>query len=132
MYRIWKEFSFEAAHRLAGLPAGHKCSRVHGHSYTVMVELTSEQLDSYGFVADFAKLAPLGDHIHAEMDHRDLNEVLAFQPSCERIAHHLYAWCRENLPAHVSALVTAVRVSETSTTCAEFRPSQHSPLGPAL
>lgn len=131
MYRIWKEFSFEAAHHLDGLPGGHKCSRVHGHSYTVRVELASPQLDTYGFVADFAELDPFNVHIRTEMDHRDLNEVLAFQPSCERIARHLYEWCRQNLPATIRTLVTAVLVSETSATCAEYRPAGALPPGPA-
>lgn len=122
MYRIWKEFSFEAAHHLDGLPEGHKCSGVHGHSYTVRVELASPELDAHGFVADFGELEPLRGHIRAEMDHRDLNEALGFQPSCERIARHLYEWCRGNLAVTARALVTAVQVSETRSTCAEYRP----------
>lgn len=35
MYRIGKRFMFEAAHHLPDLPEGHKCARLHGHSYTV-------------------------------------------------------------------------------------------------
>ncbi len=97
MYRIWKEFSFEAAHRLDGLPSGHKCARAHGHSYTAAVELASARLDEHGFVADFAELDPLRRHISASLDHCDLNEALGFQPSCELIAQHLYEWCRRNL-----------------------------------
>ena len=33
---IFKEFTFEAAHRLPNLPAEHKCSRLHGHSFRVI------------------------------------------------------------------------------------------------
>ncbi len=40
-YAIGKRFSFEAGHRLGGLPAGHKCARPHGHSYTVEVIVTA-------------------------------------------------------------------------------------------
>jgi 6-pyruvoyltetrahydropterin/6-carboxytetrahydropterin synthase len=124
MHRIWKKFSFEAAHHLNGLSPGHKCSRAHGHSYTVAVELASPQLDEHGFVADFAELEPLNRHIIAELDHHDLNEALAFQPSCERIAEHLFQWCRAHLAPRAGALVTAVRVSETAATCAEYRPCE--------
>jgi 6-pyruvoyltetrahydropterin/6-carboxytetrahydropterin synthase len=122
MYTIWKEFSFEAAHHLNGLPRNHKCSRVHGHSYTVTVELASQHLDDCGFVADFAELDPLKRHIRTELDHHDLNEVLTFQPTSEHIAQHVYEWCRSNLPPEARTLVTAVRVSETAATGAEYRP----------
>jgi 6-pyruvoyltetrahydropterin/6-carboxytetrahydropterin synthase len=127
VYRIWKDFSFEAAHRLDGLPPGHKCSRLHGHSYTVVVELASRELDEYGFVADFAELDPLKLHIGTELDHRDLNEVLSFQPSCERIAEYVYQWCRSNLSLPTRVLVAAVRVGETAATCAEYRRDEARP-----
>jgi len=32
---IFKEFTFEAAHRLPNVPEGHKCARLHGHSFRV-------------------------------------------------------------------------------------------------
>ena len=34
---LTKEYRFEAAHRLPRVPAGHKCARMHGHSYKVEV-----------------------------------------------------------------------------------------------
>ncbi|MGH8897377.1 MAG: 6-pyruvoyl trahydropterin synthase family protein [Egibacteraceae bacterium] len=37
MFRIGKSFTFDAAHHLPGLSEGHKCARLHGHTYTVMV-----------------------------------------------------------------------------------------------
>ena len=127
MFRIWKDFSFEAAHHLNGLPSGHKCAQVHGHSYTATVELASPGVDEHGFVADFVELDPLKRYISTSLDHRDLNEVLGFQPSCELIAHHLYEWCRRHLPPSACGLVAAVRVSETAATCAEYRPGEAGP-----
>jgi len=118
-FAIGRRFSFAAAHHLDGLAPDHKCGRVHGHSYTVEVELASGELDATGFVADFGALNPLGRYIGAELDHRDLNEVLAVQPSCENIACYLFGWCRDNLPA--GHLVSAVRVSESSASWAEYR-----------
>ena len=52
MYRISKEFSFSASHRLLGLPDGHPCARLHGHNYRVEVELSAADLNRYGFVRD--------------------------------------------------------------------------------
>lgn len=50
-FRIGKRFTFEAAHQLANLPEGHKCGRLHGHSYNVEVVLTATELTGPGFVA---------------------------------------------------------------------------------
>jgi 6-pyruvoyltetrahydropterin/6-carboxytetrahydropterin synthase len=122
VYRIGKAFSFEAAHHLPGLPAAHKCSRPHGHSYTVEVIVAAGELTSPGFVADFADLGPLRDHLAAELDHRDLNEVLDIEPTSENLARHLYEWCRDNIPLPRAARVEAVRVSETAPAWAEYRP----------
>jgi 6-pyruvoyltetrahydropterin/6-carboxytetrahydropterin synthase len=120
-YTIAKRFSFAAAHHLYGLPAGHKCARVHGHTYAVEVRMVASDLDDTGFVADYGELGPLGDYLDAELDHRDLNEVLLAQPSCENIARHLYGWCQDNLEH--GRLVTAVRVSESPVTWAEYAPA---------
>jgi 6-pyruvoyltetrahydropterin/6-carboxytetrahydropterin synthase len=120
-YIIGRQFTFAAAHHLDQLPPGHKCSRIHGHTYTVEVQLTAEDLDTADMVCDFSDLDPVSNYIDSTLDHRDLNQVLTIQPSCERIAEHVYLWCRGNLPA--GRLVTAVRVSESSRTWAEYRPT---------
>jgi 6-pyruvoyltetrahydropterin/6-carboxytetrahydropterin synthase len=122
VYRIGKAFSFEAAHHLPGLPAEHKCSRPHGHSYTAEVRLTAEVLTGPGFVADFADLAPLGRYLGSTFDHQDLNEVLVIAPTSENLARHLLGWCQDNIPLPPGAGIEAVRVSETASTWAEYRP----------
>lgn len=117
MYTITKQFAFSAAHQLHGLRADHPCSRVHGHNYTVEVELRSEQLDATGFVVDYNDLALLKQYIDGTLDHRNLNDVLPVQTSAENLARHLYDWCAARWPQ-----VAAVRVSETPKTWAEYRP----------
>ncbi len=124
MYRISKKFKFDAAHQLHGLPVGHKCAALHGHTYTVEVFVESEQLDDRGFVRDYGELRDLGQFIDSHLDHQNLNEVgdkfgieeLA-QPTAENIARYLYEWSVERWPD-----VAAVRVSETPETSAEYRP----------
>jgi 6-pyruvoyltetrahydropterin/6-carboxytetrahydropterin synthase len=120
-FTIARRFSFAAAHHLVGLPPGHKCAWAHGHTYAVEIRLVGTVLDDAGFLADFAGLDPLKDYLGAELDHRDLNEVLPVQPSCENIARYLYCWCRDNL--EYGRLVTAVRVFESPATWAEFAPT---------
>jgi 6-pyruvoyltetrahydropterin/6-carboxytetrahydropterin synthase len=116
-YRIGKEFHFSASHRLHGLPEGHPCGRLHGHNYVVDFELTTEQLDPVGFVVDYGNLKPISDMLDGALDHRHLNDVMDGNPTAENLARWLYDACRPDFPA-----LTAVQVSETPKTWAEYRP----------
>ncbi|MGH3405282.1 MAG: 6-carboxytetrahydropterin synthase QueD [Streptosporangiaceae bacterium] len=124
MYLIGKRFSFEAAHALADLPAGHKCARLHGHTYTVEIELTASQLVPPGFVTDFADLTPFRRYLTDTIDHRHLNEVLPVEPTSENLARHFFTWCVTHLEPGIPARISAVRVSETPQSWAEYRQEQ--------
>ena len=39
---IFKTFRLEAAHRLPNVPPGHKCARLHGHSFAVELQVSGE------------------------------------------------------------------------------------------
>ncbi|MDZ7709983.1 MAG: 6-carboxytetrahydropterin synthase QueD [Roseovarius sp.] len=118
MYRITKEFHFSASHQLFGLREGHPCARMHGHNYIVVVELAAEELGETGFVRDYHDLAELKRYIDDELDHRHLNDVLGDDcVTAERMARHVFDWCAARWPE-----VSAVRVSETPKTWAEYRP----------
>ncbi len=54
---LFKEFGFEAAHRLPNVAADHKCARLHGHSFRVEVRVVGEVGDESGWVMDFAELS---------------------------------------------------------------------------
>jgi 6-pyruvoyltetrahydropterin/6-carboxytetrahydropterin synthase len=129
MYRIGKQFTFEAAHWLSGLPEGHKCGREHGHSYTVEVILASAELAGPGFVADFADLDPVKKHLGDVFDHQVLNKAIDVEPTSENLARVLFGWCTANLPLPATVAVEAVKVSETPASWAEYRPEQ-APNGP--
>jgi 6-pyruvoyltetrahydropterin/6-carboxytetrahydropterin synthase len=116
MYTITKEFSFSASHILEGLPEGHKCGRLHGHNYVVILELAAPDLNSVGFVVDYGDLQPFKDIIDNELDHKHLNDVVQFQTSAEHLANWLFARAGKFWDC-----VAAVRVSETAKTWAEFR-----------
>ena len=118
MYRITKEFHFSASHQLHGLREDHPCARLHGHNYVVEVELSAKELNSVGFVRDYLELAPLKSYIDDTLDHRHLNDVLGDDHvTAERMAKHLYDWCAARWEE-----VSAIRVSETPKTWAEYRP----------
>ncbi|MCF6120305.1 MAG: 6-carboxytetrahydropterin synthase QueD [Mesorhizobium sp.] len=118
MFHISKEFHFSASHQLTSLPPNHQCARLHGHNYIVVVELSAKELDALGFVRDYHDLAPLKRYIDESFDHRHLNDVLGHEKvTAECLARHFYEWCKARLPQ-----TTAVRVSETPKTWAEYRP----------
>jgi 6-pyruvoyltetrahydropterin/6-carboxytetrahydropterin synthase len=121
VYRIGKRFEFAAAHRLADLPASHKCARLHGHTYIVEVELAANELAPPGFVTDFGDLAPFRRYLAEHIDHRCLNEVLDVEPTSENLAWHFFTWCAEHLEPGIPGCVTAVRVSESPASWAEYR-----------
>ena len=115
MYRIQKQFHFSAAHALTLLPETHPCHRLHGHNYIVEVVLESEALDQYGFVVDYNALDPVRQYIDAELDHRNLNEVMTVASTAENIARMLYEKFKPEFPQ-----LCMVRVSETPKTWAEY------------
>ncbi|MGH3711320.1 MAG: 6-carboxytetrahydropterin synthase QueD [Pseudonocardiaceae bacterium] len=121
MYRIGKRFSFDAAHVLHGLPVGHKCARLHGHTYTVEIELSGRELTAPGFVTDFDDLAVFQSYLDENFDHRLLNDVLEVEPTSELLAEHFFGWCVAHLGPVAGGRFTAVRVSETPSSWAEFR-----------
>lgn len=117
MFRITKEFHFSASHQLMGLSDDHPCARLHGHNYIVEVELQAEALNSVGFVRDYHELAPLKAYIDDKLDHRHLNDVLGDDSvTAERMAKHLFDWSKSRWHE-----VSAVRISETPKTWAEYR-----------
>jgi 6-pyruvoyltetrahydropterin/6-carboxytetrahydropterin synthase len=120
-YRIGKTFSFDAAHRLGGLPEGHKCGRLHGHTYSVEIVLTSWELGEPGFVTDFGDLAPFKRYLDEHLDHRSLNDVLPCEPTSENLARFLAEWVIENVESALGGLLDRVRVSETPSSWAEFK-----------
>ncbi len=113
MFRIGKSFTFDAAHHLPDLPEGHKCARLHGHTYTVTVIFERPELVEPGFVTDFGDLAPLQRYLDEHLDHRYLNEVLGIVPTSELLAQHVAEWLLEHLQPHVPGRLVSVRVSET-------------------
>ena len=109
---IWKEFAFEAAHRLPNVPADHKCARLHGHSFRVAVHLSGELHATLGWVRDFADLGAAWAPIDAQLDHRYLNEIEGLEnPTSEVLAK----WIWERLAPRLPGLSRIV-VQETCTT----------------
>lgn len=111
---ISKTFDFDAAHSLPGVPKGHKCARLHGHTYRVEILLRGEP-DERGFVADYAEIAAAWVPIHSILDHNHLNEIEGLEnPTTEVLAPFITHAIIDALP-----LLYAVRVYESASTWCE-------------
>jgi len=109
--QIYKDFSFEAAHRLPNLPEGHKCSRLHGHSFRVRVYLAGKLSEETGWLMDFGDVKRLFQPIYEQLDHRYLNEVAGLSnPTSEVLATWIWEHLKPTLPE-----LSRVEVQETCT-----------------
>jgi 6-pyruvoyltetrahydropterin/6-carboxytetrahydropterin synthase len=114
--KISQAFKFEAAHRLPNVPPSHRCSRLHGHSYRVEVQLDGPVEPATGFVADFFDLEASFADIMQALDHQCLNEVAGLEnPTAENIAVWIWGRLKRKL-AHLAS----VRVYETADCWAEY------------
>lgn len=114
-----KDFRFEAAHYLPNVPEGHKCRRMHGHSFRGEVAVRGHVDTNTGWLIDFADLKRCVDPIVARLDHYLLNEVEGLEnPTAERVA----VWIWEQLAPKLPQL-HRVTIEETCTSrCHYFGP----------
>lgn len=108
---IFKRFTIEAAHRLPGVPAGHKCARLHGHSFRIEVHVRGEVDPARGWVQDFGEISTAFQPLFDQLDHRYLNEVPGLEnPTSEHLAKWVWRGLRPRLP-----LLSKIVVRETCT-----------------
>ena len=114
---IFKEFTFESAHRLPHVPDGHKCGRLHGHSYRVQVHVTGPVGEQSGWIMDFDAIRERFAPLHAQLDHRYLNEIAGLEnPTSENLARWVWEQLKPGLPE-----LSAVQVRETCTSGCIYR-----------
>lgn len=115
--RIYKDFSFEAAHRLPNVAEGHKCARLHGHSFVVRVTVDGPIGAASGWVMDFAELKTAFRPVHDRLDHRYLNEITGLEnPTSEHLARWIWRELAPTLP-----LLAEIEVRETCTSGCVYR-----------
>jgi 6-pyruvoyltetrahydropterin/6-carboxytetrahydropterin synthase len=114
---VLKEFGFESAHCLPNVPAGHKCARVHGHSFRVTVHVEGEVGERSGWVMDFADLKGAVQPTIDALDHRYLNDIDGLEnPTSEVIAIWIWDRIAGGLPG-----LRQVVVRETCTSACVYR-----------
>jgi 6-pyruvoyltetrahydropterin/6-carboxytetrahydropterin synthase len=116
---IFKEFTFEAAHRLPFVPPDHKCARLHGHSYRVEIRVGGTVDPRTGWIMDFADIKTAFKPLLDRLDHYYLNDIEGLEnPTSETLARWIWDHLRPALPALVE-----VTVRETCTSGAVYRGS---------
>lgn len=98
--QIFKIFHIEAAHRLPNVPEGHKCARLHGHSFRVEIHVGGEPDEHSGWIMDYADIKAAFAPLYEQLDHHYLNEIEGLEnPTSERLAQWIFRRLRVSLPA---------------------------------
>jgi 6-pyruvoyltetrahydropterin/6-carboxytetrahydropterin synthase len=114
--RLAKSFSFEAAHFLPSFPEGHKCRRMHGHSFKVDVVVEGPLDPARGYLVDYGDIKRAVAPLHDELDHRLLNDLPGLaNPTSEMLA--VWVWDRLH---PVLPMLAEVIVHETCTSRCEY------------
>jgi 6-pyruvoyltetrahydropterin/6-carboxytetrahydropterin synthase len=96
---VFRTFTIEAAHDLPNVPKGHKCARLHGHSFKIEVHVTGAVDEHAGWVIDFADIKRAFQPIFEELDHRYLNDLEGLKnPTSENLARWMWSRLAQNLP----------------------------------
>jgi 6-pyruvoyltetrahydropterin/6-carboxytetrahydropterin synthase len=96
---IFKVFHIEAAHRLPNVPEGHKCARLHGHSFQIEIHVAGEPDPKLGWVMDFADVKSAFAPLHHQLDHHYLNDIEGLEnPTSEMLARWIFQRLSQALP----------------------------------
>jgi 6-pyruvoyltetrahydropterin/6-carboxytetrahydropterin synthase len=116
---LFRAFTIEAAHRLPNVPSGHKCARLHGHSFRIELHLTGEVQPDTGWVIDFADVRAAFQPTYDRLDHHYLNEIPGLEnPTSENLARWIWNEMKPKLP-----LLTRVVIHETCTSGCSYEGS---------
>ncbi|HQC43009.1 MAG TPA: 6-carboxytetrahydropterin synthase QueD [Verrucomicrobiota bacterium] len=117
MHKLSKIFTFEAAHQLPHVPPGHKCGRLHGHSYRLEIIIMGNADKEQGWVMDFGAIKNPLQPILEILDHSYLNEIPGLEnPTSENIARWIWERLKPELPP-----LNEIIISETATSCCSYR-----------
>ncbi len=123
---IFKIFTIEAAHRLPNVPAGHKCARLHGHSFRIEIRVSGDLVEPEAWVMDFADVKSAFQPIYDRLDHHYLNDIPGLEnPTSERLAEWLWQELSPRLPQ-----LSEIIVHETCTAGARYRGPRQSSTAP--
>lgn len=113
---LFKEFTFEAAHFLPHVPKGHKCGRLHGHSFTVVIYIKGDVDPKMGWIKDFGEIKQVFKPIYDQLDHYYLNDIKGLEnPTSENLAIWIWQQLKPVLPE-----LSKICIRETCTSGCEY------------
>lgn len=115
--RLTKDYTFESAHTLPHVPEGHKCARMHGHSFKVEISVEGDVDPNKGWLMDHSDISRVMEPIVEELDHAYLNDIPGLEnPTFEVLA----GWIWERLKPTLPGLAEIV-IHETPTARCSYR-----------
>ncbi len=112
---VWRRYRFQSAHRLPYVPVGHKCGRLHGHGFEVILH-ANQDAGGRDISIDYDHLDAIWAPLHAQLNHRTLNAIEGLSnPTSEVIAGWLWQRIKAVLPE-----LSWVTVYETGSCGANF------------
>ncbi|MEO6419580.1 MAG: 6-carboxytetrahydropterin synthase QueD [Polyangiaceae bacterium] len=115
--RLVHEFKFESAHRLPKVPAGHKCARLHGHSFKVELAIVGPMNPDTGWLIDFGELEDIWRPVYMTLDHNYLNDIPGLEnPTSEILSKWIWDKLKPTLPS-----LDQVTLFETCDARCEYR-----------
>ena len=114
---VYRDFKFDAAHQLPNLPPGHRCGRLHGHTFHAVVHLRGGVGKETGWVRDFGEIKRLCMPVIDQLDHTYLNDIPGLEnPTSENIAKWVWKKLKSVIPE-----LSMVEIKETSMTGCRYK-----------
>jgi len=114
---IYKEFMFEAAHLLPNVPPGHKCRRLHGHSWKGVIYVSGDIEPESGWIMDYGDIKKAFAPLYEQLDHHYLNDIPGLEnPTSEVLAKWIWDRLKPELPP-----LSQVVINETCTSGCIYR-----------
>lgn len=111
-YELKQQFQIESARFLPHLPSTHPCSKMHGHSFKIILTFLGPLDPQIGWVIDYHEITQIMTPLLQQLDHHVLNEVPGLEnPTSELLARWIFERTKRLIP-----LLTRVSIQETSNT----------------
>lgn len=112
---VWRRYQFQSAHQLPNVPPGHKCGRLHGHGFEVMIH-AEQDARNCDLSIDYDYLDTLWAPLQGVLENRYLNDIDGLQnPTSEVISQWIWSKLKPLLPS-----LSWVTVYETATCGAQY------------
>ena len=96
---IYKDFSFDSAHFLPNVPEGHKCGRLHGHTFQLRIVVSGEVGEKTGWIMDFGDIKAFFKPLYERLDHNYLNDIEGLEnPTSEVMVQWIWQQLKPVMP----------------------------------